>query len=83
MKELKMYIAVRENNREYGLLGIAEKRELLIELIENDIKKYINNLYGRNNVEVLNSKELYILLDRDNNKTLCSWKIYPIKHIVE
>lgn len=83
MEETRIYIAVKRNKNMYSLLRTAEKRGLIIKFIEDDIKKYIKNLYGRNNVEVLKDENSYIFFDKDTKEILCRWFLDPIMNIVE
>ena len=76
-----MYQAVMITSTGVEILGISNSKKQLNEFLRDYIRRYVKDLYGWDDIEVITRESCYIILQKNNN-FIATFKIRSVVSII-
>ena len=81
MEKTKMYQAIMITSTGVEILGVSNSKKQINEFVRDYIHRYVKDLYGWEDIEVLTRENCYIILQKNNN-FIATFKIKSISCII-
>ena len=81
MEKTKMYQAVMITSSGVEILGVSNSKKQINEFLRDYIHRYIKDVFGWDDIEVLTRENCYIILQKNNN-FIATFKIRSVASII-